>query len=299
MKSTIDPAVGLDLVPARTLEDRQGTVAVLIPAHNEEATVAEVVSDAFKSLKHLRVDGEVIVSASGCTDDTARAAAKAGAQVVEAPTGKGSAIAAGLQAVSADIVCLIDGDLRYFGDPPLAATLVSPILRGICDATIATLYWRPIYPQLWLNGFFLPLAGRLFPEILPKVGTTPWSGQRAALSHMWPSELPTDYTVDLALLVHWNDLGSRLRPVATDDWTHPIRPKPEVIVRDFEFFVRHAIARGRIPADRQDALEQWFTNVHDYMAEYRHDIDDPTDFERKILLHSLAELERALSDRAA
>ncbi len=182
----IDPALGLDLVNARTLEARDSTVAVIIPAHNEAATVGGVVGDAFRALRALNAEGEVIVAASGCTDDTREVAANAGARVVEASIGKGSAIAAGIQACKSDLICLTDGDVRYFGEVPLAAILVAPIMRGLADATVADLYWRPVYPHMWLHGFFAPLMGLLFPELLPQVGTTPWSGQRAAIRALWP-----------------------------------------------------------------------------------------------------------------
>ena len=62
---TIDPALGLELVNARTLETRGGRVAIIIPAHNEASTVGDVVGNAFKALRALNADGEVIVAASG------------------------------------------------------------------------------------------------------------------------------------------------------------------------------------------------------------------------------------------
>jgi hypothetical protein len=121
-------------------------------------------------------------------------------------------------------VCLIDGDLRYFGDRPLVTILVEPILHGIAGACITDLYWRPIYPQMWLYGFFAPVAGCLFPELLPKAGSTPWSGQRVATRELWPESLPDGFTVDLEILLHWNRHALRLRPVLADDWVNPRRP---------------------------------------------------------------------------
>lgn len=109
--------------------------------------------------------GEVIVSASGCSDETATVASAAGARVVDAPKGKGAAITNGVEASKGEIVCLTDGDLHYYGPIPLVTLLVEPILQGIADACISDLYWRPIYPDQWLNAFFVPLAGQLFPEI--------------------------------------------------------------------------------------------------------------------------------------
>ncbi|KAB2340826.1 glycosyltransferase [Actinomadura rudentiformis] len=291
----IDPALGIiDVNSPRSLENlKNGTVSIVIPAHNEEETVGKVTREAFRAIELLGVDGEVIVSASGCTDATADLAAQAGAHIVESPAGKGNAMTAGIKASSSDVVCLIDGDFRYLGDEPLAVGLVKPILQGVAHATIADLYWRPIYPQLWLFGFFAPLAGRIFPELLPTLGSTPWSGQRAALRELWPTELPDDFTSDLAILLHWHDLNIRLRPVATDDWVNPQRPKPDLMHKEFTLFADYALSRERIDAAQREHLETWFASVHAHMAGYRPDQDDPQQFERSLMRHALAELDRA------
>lgn len=84
-RPTIDPALGLHLVAERTLTGREARVSVLIPAHNEAKTVGEVVAEARRGLDLLGAPGEVVVSASGCTDDTATLARAAGAEVVDAP----------------------------------------------------------------------------------------------------------------------------------------------------------------------------------------------------------------------
>jgi glucosyl-3-phosphoglycerate synthase len=292
---SIDPALGLNLVPSRTLAKMSGKVSVIIPAHNEEATVAEVVSECFKGLEMLEIEGEVIVSASGCTDNTAEVAANAGAQSIIAPIGKGAAIKAGLEVVDGEIVCLVDGDIQYFGDRPLVTILVEPILHGTADATITDLYWRPLYPQMWLHAFFAPLAGVLFPEMLPKCGSTPWSGQRAAKRSLWPTEMPDDFTVDLELLMHWNFEALRLRPIVADDWVNPQRPKTDLMPREFQLVVDHAVKRGRISEDARHSLVAWFEATHRMMATYQPDTDDPQQFEQRLLLGSMAELRKQLN----
>jgi len=291
----IDPALGLDLVEERTLAKRDLSVSVIIPAHDEEATIAQVVADAYAGLEALSIPGEVAVSASGCTDRTAELAAQAGAKVIEAPAGKGAAIKAGLAATSGEVVCLIDGDLQYFGNPPLSTLLIRPILDGIADAVVSDLYWRPLYPQLWLHGFFAPIAGALYPELIAKVGSTPWSGQRAALRHLWPADLFDDFLVDLQLLLHWNRHAMRLRPVLADDWTNPQRPKPELMASELEVLLRYAVEEGRIAKSKEPAVREWYDLAHRIMAEYRPDSDDPQEFERKLLKRSLDELHRCLA----
>lgn len=289
-RRAIDPALGLDLVQERTVARKDSTVSVLIPAHNEQETIAEVVVEAARGLELLEAKGEVVVAASGCTDDTTQAASAAGAAVVVTPAGKGAAIGEGLKHVSGEIVCLIDGDFRYFGEEPLVKQLVAPILHDVADATISDLYWRPLYPQLWLYGFFAPLAGRLFPELVARAGSTPWSGQRAAVRELWPETLPDGFTVDLALLLHWNQHAVRLRPVLADDWVNPQRPKPDLMAREFELLVRHGLDAGRISRRDVSALEAWFDAAHHLMADYRPDENDPQEFEQQLLRASFAEL---------
>jgi len=288
----IDPALGLDLVATRTLQGTPASVTVVIPAHNEQDTITEVVAEARRGLSLLGVPGKVIVCASDCTDDTAKLAADAGALVVPAPRGKGAAVSMGVAAADGEIICLIDGDMRYFGTRPLVTILAEPILHGTADATISDLYWRPLYPQLWLYGFFAPLAGALFPELLAKAGSTPWSGQRAAIRKLWPDALPAGFTVDLELLFHWNQHATRLRPVLADDWVNPQRPKPGLMEQEFKLIIRHALKQGRIRPGSQQALHRWFDSIHHMMATYRPDEDDPAEFEHQLLAHSLAELHR-------
>ena len=63
---------------------RATSVGILIPAFNEEATVADVVKVALESGL-----GEVLVVADGCTDWTARVAKAAGARVLEYQPNRG------------------------------------------------------------------------------------------------------------------------------------------------------------------------------------------------------------------
>jgi hypothetical protein len=227
-------------------------------------------------------------------------AKSAGAKTVTAPIGKGAAIKAGLAVSTGDIVCLIDGDIQYFGDPPLVALLVQPIILDIADVCISDLYWRPLYPQQWLHGFFAPVAGLLFPEMLPKVGSTPWSGQRAARRELWPTqtpkdfagglEMPDDFTVDLHLLLHWNRNALRMRPVLADDWVNPQRPKPDLMSRELDVLIDHAIADRRIDETDRAALREWYDDAHAIMADYDPDYDEPQVFERRALARSMSAL---------
>ncbi|MGH3876505.1 MAG: glycosyltransferase [Actinophytocola sp.] len=288
----------IEKVHARTLERRSANISVVIPAHNEAATIANVIEAARAGLRHMDTPGEVIVSASGCTDSTAEVAHECGAEVIIAPIGKGAAIKEGVKKANGDIVCLVDGDLDYYGAVPLVALLVEPLLQGIADATIADLYWRPIYPDQWLHAFFAPVAGHLFPELLPKAGSTPWSGQRSATRELWPESLPDNFTADLALVLHWNEHAERLRPVLADDWFNPLRPKPELLAMDYELLATNAVERGRLLPAARPRLDAWFRAVQDLVDGYDPQQHDPREYERRALNASITELRTRLGHLA-
>jgi glycosyltransferase involved in cell wall biosynthesis len=84
---------------------------VIIPARNEESTIGAVV----KAWLECGNVGQVIVVDNNSSDHTYQAAYQAGAFMVrEAEVGKGQAVAAGLNYVTADRVALCDADLHGF-----------------------------------------------------------------------------------------------------------------------------------------------------------------------------------------
>lgn len=84
-------------------------IATVIPAYNEENTIAEVV----RVLKSVDIIDDIIVVSDGSTDATAEKARLAGADVIELPynLGKGGAMLKGVIATSAEIILFLDADL--------------------------------------------------------------------------------------------------------------------------------------------------------------------------------------------
>lgn len=109
-------------------------LAVIIPAWNEESTVAAIVKGA-------AVFGTPVVVDDGSTDATGDRAGEAGAVVLRHPVNRGydAALCTGL-GWSVDggfaIVATIDADAQH--DPSIIALLIEPLYAGRADAVLGT-----------------------------------------------------------------------------------------------------------------------------------------------------------------
>jgi glycosyltransferase involved in cell wall biosynthesis len=110
------------------------SLAVVIPAYNEEPTVAGVVAEIPREAAGLAL--EVIVVVDGARDGTASKAAGAGALVCDVPVnrGQGAALKLGYwlaRARGAKVIATIDADGQY--EPAELARVVEPILADKAD----------------------------------------------------------------------------------------------------------------------------------------------------------------------
>jgi glycosyltransferase involved in cell wall biosynthesis len=109
-------------------------LAVVIPAYNEEPTVAEVVGEI--PVQAAGLAAEVIVVVDGAKDDTAAQAASSGALVCDVPVnrGQGAALRLGYwlaRVRGAQVIATIDADGQY--EPLELARVIEPILAGEAD----------------------------------------------------------------------------------------------------------------------------------------------------------------------
>ncbi|WP_155923725.1 glycosyltransferase, partial [Mycolicibacterium sp. CBMA 213] len=126
------------------------TVSVVLPALNEEQTVAGVI-DSISPLLGGLVD-ELVVLDSGSTDETELRAIEAGAQVIsreqalpEVPVqpGKGEALWRSLAATTGDIIVFVDSDLLD-PDPMFVPKLLGPLLVADGVHLVKGFYRRPL-----------------------------------------------------------------------------------------------------------------------------------------------------------
>jgi len=138
-------------------------ISVLIPAFNEEKSIAQVIDELPPGL----VD-EVVVVDNGSTDATKEAAFRCGARVVEEKyRGYGSACLKGLVNMgTTDIVVVLDGDHSDY--PEQITRLVGPIVAGEFDFVIGSRVLGrrekgALTPQqCWGNKLAVFLIHRLF-----------------------------------------------------------------------------------------------------------------------------------------
>src|SRR5262245_39968203 len=111
-------------------------VLVVIPAHNEQASLPGILAEVRERAPSV----DVLVVDDGSRDDTARVARASGVTVVRHPVnlGVGGALQTGFRWACRhgyDIVVQLDADGQH--DPAYLAALVAPVAAGRCDVPIA------------------------------------------------------------------------------------------------------------------------------------------------------------------
>jgi glycosyltransferase involved in cell wall biosynthesis len=157
--------------------------AVVIPAFNEEATVADVVRVARRAAL-----GPVVVVDDGSEDRTAAAATAAGAQVLRLDEnhGKGGAVAEAARRRDEAVLVLLDADLTGLR-PQHVRDLAAPVLRGEAEMT------RGVF----IGGRWSTAAAQ---QLIPQL-----NGQRGVLRSLLlevPGLAESRYGIEVAITDH-------------------------------------------------------------------------------------------------
>ena len=204
------------LASIKTTKGSDKSVSIVIPAYNEEATVAKVVSVARK----LSYVDEVIVVDDGSTDRTVEEAENAGATVIShiMNEGKGSAIKTGFKNSHGNIVAFIDADISNFTSEKIDK-IIRPILEDQTDIT-KTKFARESGRVTELTA--KPLLGFFFPELnyeQPLSGQ--FAGKRSALNKI---RFEKDYGVDVGIVLDADVHGIKILEVDIGDICHDMSP---------------------------------------------------------------------------
>lgn len=155
------------------------SISVCLPAKNEEATVGQIVATVRRTLmESVPLVDEVVVLDDGSIDATAEVARWEGAHVLAVDdllpevgpgSGKGNAMWKSLYAMSGDLVCWVDADIRNFGHH-FVTGLLGPLLTNPDTAFVKGYYRRPLHGEPTGGGRVTELVARpilslLFPEL--------------------------------------------------------------------------------------------------------------------------------------
>ncbi|TDC68816.1 glucosyl-3-phosphoglycerate synthase [Streptomyces hainanensis] len=205
------------LLNAKRAAGAAGSISVVLPALNEEATVGTIVEALRRDLmERVPLIDELLVVDSGSTDRTSEAAAAAGAKVVHRdeilprmPTvpGKGEVLWRSLMAASGEIICYVDADLREF-DSTFVSGIVGPLLTEPDVHLVKAMYDRPLGDKP--NGAHQggrvtelvarPLLNLHWPQLAGVV--QPLGGEYAARRSLLERlPFPVGYGVELGLLI--------------------------------------------------------------------------------------------------
>ena len=129
-------------------------IGIVIPAHNEERRLPQVLRD-LRAVDLGAPALAAIVVDDGSSDGTAGAAEREGASVIRLPgnLGKGAALRAGVEEAmrrGADVLVVMDGDGQH--RPADLPALVGPILAGDAEVTLGARSFTGEMPLLYRFG---------------------------------------------------------------------------------------------------------------------------------------------------
>jgi len=192
-------------------------ILVIIPAHNEAASLAEVIAEV-----RAAVTADIVVVDDGSSDNTAAIALREGVELLSLPfnLGIGSTMQAGFKFACRegyDIAVQVDGDGQH--DAAELPLILDPVIKGECDLAVGSRYLD--------RGSYSGSTGRragtaIFSKILSLLTreklTDATSGFRAIdrdLIVLFANDYPRDYPeVEVLLLVHMARRRIREVPVA-------------------------------------------------------------------------------------
>lgn len=185
--------------------------AVVIPALNEEACIAEVVRRCLEN-RHPDDEVRVVVCDNGSTDATAEIAQGAGAEVVEEPhRGYGAACLRALTHLGdwPDAVLFVDGDGSSL--PEESERLLAPLRRGELDLVLGKRTAAPgsMTPQQrfggWLATTLIALRWRVrYADLGPfRAATRPALDRMTLRDHTW------GWTVEMQIRAIQEELRTR------------------------------------------------------------------------------------------
>ncbi len=180
-------------------------VTVIIPALNEEKTIAEVI----KLVSNSPVVKEILVIDDKSFDNTIKKSRLPKVRIYTSPSiGKGASMRDGMLLAKSEVIVYLDADILTY-PKNIVELLAGPIIDGEADF-VKSSFDRQAGRVTELVA--KPLLSLLFPELTQF--SQPLSGMIGARKSMLKNlDFENDYGVDIGILLDMNSAGARLKEV--------------------------------------------------------------------------------------
>lgn len=206
--------------PLLSLYMAEKSVAIIIPAYNEEVTIAQVIRD----FHDVMPDAEIVVVNNNSTDKTDELARQTlaegipGRVIVERRKGKAAAVRRAFCDVDADVYVMVDADCTYpASDLP---ALLKPVLDDEADIVVGNRHADGAYSKEnkrmfhdWGNNLVMKLINKLFNGELKDI----LSGYRV-MNRRFVKNYPIlsrGFGIETEMSIHMLDKGFRVMELPT------------------------------------------------------------------------------------
>jgi glucosyl-3-phosphoglycerate synthase len=225
-----------------------------VVGHNEAGTLA----NALRQVSDARRPGDrVWFVDSASTDDSARIAASLDVPVIDAPLGKGRAMAVALEECDDGYLCFVDADLES------SEVNIPQRLRDVADTTGADMVVGAFHERARrlavTPGLYLPLLGALFPERIDDL-RVPLSGFRALRIGLPIRPLPPGYGAETHLNLEVPAARGRIADCDLGLFKGNLRGYaniPAIGTDVAAALLDLAIAHGRLDTSRRPEWDAW------------------------------------------
>jgi hypothetical protein len=230
---------------------------------NESRTIAGVIDQASHA---ARAGDRVWFVDSASSDNSAAIARGRGALVIEAPAGKGRAIAAALARCETRYLVLLDGDLVEW-TTNIPATLREAAVRTGAQMVLGS--WTDRRQRVTAPALYWPLVNALFPDFgrycegVSPVAEVPLSGLRVIDTSVPLGELPRGWGVEAHLNLQFGAAGCRIAScdlgVVRGAWRfgHSGEVSADIVKAILDF----AVADGRLEPELRPQWQSWAGDI--------------------------------------
>ena len=218
-------------------------VSIIIPAFNEEENIEKVIEVA----KKYKNTNQIIVVNNNSTDNTAKLAIQAGAQVIDcAEQGKGFAMKKGLDHATGEIVVYLDADILQYVDN-VVEILAKPIINN--EAKFVKSTWKRVTGGNVTRIAVQPLLRLLYPDMYEF--SEPLSGMIACEKEILEQiQFEPDYGVDIGIVLDLYDKNIKTKEVSIGEVVNTSHNTKDIkVMQEMSYEVMRAIlkrSKGKI-----------------------------------------------------